>query len=249
MIIEAPLAGLNRVVRRTAAQDCARQLLDLVRSGAIPPDSRLPTEKQLCDQLGVGRSTVREALQILATLNVVRAVPGSGTYARLPSADQAVRADLLAGLIGNEAAFDLLEARAMIEPAAARLACLRATEAELAALGALLDRHQAACDAGQPVASFAARFHMLLAAASGNRAITAFMESIMGLLEARGQWLCGGSDEARRELAEHRAILALVCARDAEGTADALARHIVDYAAFYDVAAPGIAAVAGMRAA
>lgn len=70
------------VVRTTTAQTVASRLLDMIRQGAWRPGDQLPPEKELMEKLAVGRSTVREALQILATLNVVQAAPGHGTFVK-----------------------------------------------------------------------------------------------------------------------------------------------------------------------
>ena len=84
----------------------------MVRTGALAPGDQLPPEKDLMDRLQVGRSTVREALQILATLNLVRPAPGQGTFVRELTAENLLRADILGVLISNSMALELLEEHA-----------------------------------------------------------------------------------------------------------------------------------------
>src|SRR6478672_8963659 len=86
----------------------ASRLADDVRSGALAPGERLPGERELARRLGVGRSSVREAIASLQVDGIVVTRPGSGTYA----ADASPTA--------------LLEARALIEPRIAALAARRA---------------------------------------------------------------------------------------------------------------------------
>src|SRR5262245_37165894 len=69
-----------KINKTTSAQQVAEQLLGMIRRGAWKPGDRLPPERELIERLDVGRSTVREALQILATLNIVQSSPGQGTF-------------------------------------------------------------------------------------------------------------------------------------------------------------------------
>lgn len=187
----------------------------MIRTGVWQPGDQLPTEKQLIEQLAAGRSTVREALPILSTVNVVQATAGHGTFIRAPPAAGVFRPDLVALLIGNSIALELLEAREMIEPPAVRLAAWRA---------------------GRPVSEFAARFHVLLAESSHNDVAASFMSSILELLMARGRKFDHFPDYQERELEEHRAILAVVRAREPDRAAEMMLRHIVESATTCDTA-------------
>ena len=73
------------MVKITTAQAVARKLLDMIRGGALKPGDQLPTEKELIERLGVGQSTIREALQILSTINVIEATAGAGTFVKAPT--------------------------------------------------------------------------------------------------------------------------------------------------------------------
>src|SRR4051812_7239907 len=106
-----PLEEILPLQRQTAAQAVAGRLLEMVRSGALLPGERLPTERELAERLGVGRSSVREALQMLATLNLVEARAGAGTFVRRPGFGEIFRPETLALLAANTAALELLEAR------------------------------------------------------------------------------------------------------------------------------------------
>ena len=224
------------VVKTTTAQTVARQILDMIRNGIWQPGDQLPTEKELIERLAVGRSTVREALQILATVNVVEATAGHGTYVRAPTAAGLFRPDLIAVLIGNTVALELLEAREMIEPPTVRLAAIRGAEAEFDRVEQVLSAHQAAIVAGRPVSKFAAHFHILLAQASQNSVAVSFMASVLEMLMQRGRRFDHIPDYQQRELDEHRAILALVRQRDSDRAAEMMLRHIVESATTYDTA-------------
>lgn len=224
------------VVRRpSASRLVAEQILDHIRRGTLKSGDQLPTEKELMHQLGVGRSSVREGLQILATLNLIESRPGAGTFVRIPRPSDQLQPELLGALMCNSPALELLEARQMIEPAAVRLACIRATEAELDRIEAMLDEHAHLLERGEPVHEHAARFHVLLAESSHNQIAAQFMKSIIGLLMARGRKIERIPGYAEEEIVEHRAISRLVRARDPESAAAAMAAHIVRSAQTYDV--------------
>jgi GntR family transcriptional regulator, transcriptional repressor for pyruvate dehydrogenase complex len=222
------------VQRVTAAQAVADRLLAMIRGGSLRPGDQLPTERELADRLAVGRSSVREAMQVLATLNVVEARPGAGTFVRRPRFADFVTPETLSLLALSTRALELLEAREMIEPPTARLAAMRGTEEDFAVIEGLLDRHERAMEAGLQVTEHAARFHVLVAEASHNRIATTFMESILGVLTARGRRIDGNRIYALQDLTEHRAILAVLRERDAERAAENMLDHIVRSAATYD---------------
>jgi DNA-binding FadR family transcriptional regulator len=227
------MTGLVPVVKVTSAQSVARQLLDMIRRGVWKAGDQLPTEKELIEQLAVGRSTIREALQILSTLNVVQAAPGQGTFIKAPSASEVFRPEIVGVLIGNIATLQLLEAREMIEPQCVRLAAIRATIVDLDAVERAIDEHEAAHCAGQPVSAMGGRFHIKLAEASRNPVAVTFMSSILGILAERARWIDAIAMQQRRELDEHREILEVVRSRDPDRAAEMMRRHIVSWAESY----------------
>jgi GntR family transcriptional repressor for pyruvate dehydrogenase complex len=225
---------LKRVSRVTTSQTVATQLLDLIRQGAVKPGDQLPPEKELMERLQVGRSTVREALQILSTLNVVEASAGHGTFVRRPTASEVLRPEVVSILIGNEDALELLEAREMIEPQCVRLAAIRGTVADFDALSRLLDQHEEARLNNRPVSEYAARFHVMLAEASKNKVAASFMDSILGLLMERGRRFDMIPDFQAKEIEQHREILEVVRSRDPDRAATLMLSHIVESAATFD---------------
>jgi len=122
----------------------------------------------------------------------------------------------------------------MIEPDCVRLAALRGTAEDFARIDRLLDAHEAAHRAGRPVSELAAKFHVMLAEASHNRVAVTFMSSILETLMRRGRKFDHIPDFQRREIDEHREILAVVRRRDPAAASDLILRHIVQSAATYD---------------
>ncbi|MEV6133342.1 FadR/GntR family transcriptional regulator [Streptomyces violaceusniger] len=153
--------------RRSALADqVIAQLRAQITSGEWPVGSRIPTEPELVEQLGVARNTVREAVRALAHNGLLDIRQGSGTYVLATSE--------LAGVMHRRfAAADprhVAELRSALETKAAQLAAERRTEQDLKQLDAQLDRRELAWEAGDPDAFVEAdaTLHMAVVAASHN---------------------------------------------------------------------------------
>lgn len=161
--------------RRTGLVDqVIEQLRTLVTSGEWPVDSRIPTEPELVEALGVGRNTVREAVRALAHNGIFEVRQGDGTYVRATSEVSAA----LRRLCGSELR-DVLQVRRCLEVEGARLAATARTEEDLAELRAQL-AHTDTTDHAQFTYSDT-EFHLAVVRASHNPVL---IEIYRGLLEA-----------------------------------------------------------------
>jgi GntR family transcriptional regulator, transcriptional repressor for pyruvate dehydrogenase complex len=226
--------SLRPIVRRTSTQTAVEQLFQMIRDGAWRVGDRLPSEKELAEQLGVGRSTIREALQNLMAISVIESSAGQRTVIKSPTPGEIFRTDLVSFLIGDRAAAELLEARAMIEPECARLAALRGTAEDFEAIERVLARHQAALDAGGEVHEFGAAFHLEVARCAKNRVAESFMQSILDLLTARGRLADTIPGARPRELDDHRALLVVLRSGDGDAAQREMLAHIVAWSGTYD---------------
>ncbi|GAA2467977.1 FadR/GntR family transcriptional regulator [Streptomyces macrosporus] len=122
-------------------EQAAERLREQITEGRWPVGTKLPGETSLAKALGVGRSTVREALRALAGAGLVRARQGAGVFvvATGPRED-------LADQLRRAAVTDVYEVRMLLEVEAAQLAARRRTEEDVAAVRAALDRRRAAAD-------------------------------------------------------------------------------------------------------
>ncbi|WP_250002012.1 FadR/GntR family transcriptional regulator [Actinoplanes sp. M2I2] len=219
-------------VRPPAYQLLADELRADITSGRLQPGERLPPEPELCVKTGVSRSTVREALRLLASQHLIvttRGVTG-GSFVAHPDAEQLADA-LTTGftLLTNSAGVglaDLLELRRALEVPAAGLAALRRDDDQLAEIrGAFFDP---AVDDLETMLAAHAAFHMAVAKATMNPLFelvvrplyhATFGEDVTENLPA-GYW--------RQIDADHRLILDCLLMRDAESATRAAAQHL-DY--------------------
>jgi GntR family transcriptional repressor for pyruvate dehydrogenase complex len=218
--------------RAPAYQLLADDLREQITSGQLRPGERLPTEPQLCLRSGVSRSTVREALRLLASQHLIvttRGVTG-GSYVAKPdvvtlaeSLSRGVNLMVSATPVGIA---ELLEVRDLVEVPAAGLAARRHTDADLAALGkALFDPVRD----DTPVKVAAQRaFHEALAAATGNPVYELLARPLYAVANA--------SDIAERAPlrlwraidADHRAIVRAVMAGDPVAAERAARVHLAN---------------------
>ena len=203
----------------------AARLADDVRSGALAPGERLPGERELARRLGVGRSSVREAIAALQVDGVVVTRPGSGTYV----ADAPPVARTSAPDVSPSA---LLEARALLEPRIAALAAQRAGRGGRDAESErLLDAMEIDPTHPLPWNDADRLFHRRVAELTGNPVLAALAEQIAATMD-QPLWQRLRDDSVadaahmRIHAAEHRMIYEAVVAGDAAAAEFYAAQHI-----------------------
>ncbi|MEV0424272.1 FadR/GntR family transcriptional regulator [Streptosporangium canum] len=210
----------------TAYQALAADLRDRIVSGEFQPGDRLPIEPDLCVRYGVSRSTVREALRLLASQNLIRTVRGTtgGSFVAHPDPDHIsayleTSFDLMRVGIGQ-----LMEIRELLEVPAAGPAALRRTGADLERLRGCI----VGASGREPGEVFAPNrdFHIVLLRAAGNPLLEVVARPVFEVLEGRFV-----RDRAPRAALdgidrEHRDILRHIEAGDAEGARRAALEHL-----------------------
>jgi len=163
------------------ATQVAREFRRLIRDGEWPVGSRIPGELELTEQLGVSRATVREALRALTGTGLLEAKVGDGTYVR-------ARDEITGVLVRDEptpSLSEVLDARAGLEAAAARLAARQATPEALQEMtDSLVARDRAEAQGAEEDYVIAdARFHRAVVTASGNAVLMRLHAAVEGVLE------------------------------------------------------------------
>ncbi|MET7649228.1 FCD domain-containing protein [Streptomyces sp. NPDC005761] len=209
--------------RRSALADqVIAQLRNQITSGEWPVGSRIPTEPELVEQLGVARNTVREAVRALAHNGLLDIRQGSGTYV--------VAVSELAGVMHRRFASadprHVAELRSTLESSAARLAAARRTERDLRQLDALMRRREETWAAGDAEAFVAAdaTLHLAVVAASHNEVLTGLYADLGDLLK---DYLRDdvGHDLGPQDLMDHGRLVEAIRAGDAETAAAEAASH------------------------
>lgn len=220
----------EQAIRQPAYQQLAEDLRARIVSGQLRPGDRLPTEPQLCATSGLSRSTVREALRLLASQHLITTTRGvtGGSFVSRPStaalADSlstALQMLLSAGPVDGQ---QVLEVRELIEVPAAGLAATRATPEQVAALrAALFDPDTSDLDS---ILAAQRAFHTTLTAAVGNPLLELMSQPLNAIENEHMLTRGAGRGFWARIDVEHRAILDGVVARDPVATRVAVAHHV-----------------------
>jgi DNA-binding FadR family transcriptional regulator len=156
------------VKRQTLTSQCIDHILDLIRSGAVKPGQRLPTEKELTESLGVSRTCIREAMKSLESLHIVSVRPRVGAVVLEPSSEALFNAEQFSTAAHLQTTDALIEFRRIVEVGLAALAAEKADEQDLEAMQRAIDEHRQAVATGAPAYPADIAFHVAVARASKN---------------------------------------------------------------------------------
>ncbi|QCQ92620.1 FadR/GntR family transcriptional regulator [Rhodococcus sp. SGAir0479] len=218
--------------RNLLADQAADELRRRLTAGEWAVGTKLPGETTLAAELGVGRSTVREALRMLAGQGMLRARQGSGVFVERTEPV----ADGWEAVLQREAIASIVEVRAAIEIEAARLAAVRATGADVAAMRRALDVRAAAADASdREFVDADTAVHRAVVTAAHNPVLSELFETLVprvaaamvemiGLLGLRGR-------EGAPDADEHAALVEAIAAGDADAATRISRAHLDGLAA------------------
>ncbi len=213
-----------------------------ISSGEWPVNSKIPIETELMEMIGVGKTTIREAVRSLASVGMLETLPGRGTFVRSRAPVSAVLTDFFSDYDLEE----ILSYRRTLEVQAARLAATQRTQVDLDALHAAHARdvrrdaeHPATLERGR----MPGQFHSLVFEAAGNRLLRGLYAGVMASLRAaaeRGAVVFVASEEDRNR--DHASVLAAIEAGDADAAAAAMADHVDRDLCTEAAAEPGLTA-------
>jgi len=217
---------------RPTREGLTEYLVAEIMEGRLAPLTKLPPERQLAQEFGLSRPTVREVLRGLEERGLVEIVPARGSFVRAPTAADGARSLELHYRRHNATARDVMDARRMLETQTARLSALRATADDIAALERCLSQSE---DADNVVdrARYDITFHGLLARTSANPVIETMFASISGLTFELMLRSHADPEVARRGLPYHRRVLDAIVAHDPDTAEDAMRRHLDLAASMY----------------
>jgi DNA-binding GntR family transcriptional regulator len=214
--VKQPLDGLSMQVRRVAApvrEQVADQLRQAIVEMRLRPGQRL-IERELTEQTGVSRTTIREVLRELTAEGLVSNIPNKGT---------------VVSSVSPQRAAELYEVRAVLEGMAARQFVEHASEEQLRQLWEAFDAIATrATDQSTAVELLEAKKHFydMLLTGSGNVTIQEIVEGLQARVTVLRALSLSQPDRATKSVAEIREIVEAVEARDPQRAADACARHV-----------------------
>ncbi len=204
----------------------ARQLTELIAAGEFTSGQRLPAERELAQQLGVSRPSVREALIALEIEGKVEVRVGSGVFVAAPRPQPVIEPT-----DEGEGPFELIRARLVVEGETAALAAREATPEELADVRSAVDELQRRHEANDQGCDPADRhFHLAIARATHNGPLV----SVVQILWDQGRGAIWRQMEKHFDtpelraatLRDHRLVLEALEKRDARGARTAMHKHL-----------------------
>lgn len=226
---DTAVAPFEPLRRPRAFEEVCDRIRHLLSIGSLRPGDKLPAERELAAQLKVSRSALREALRSLEIAGIVELKKGvkGGAFVRPgdPKSMRRVLRDLVH--LGAISLDDLTEARLLVQSGVVRLACERATEADIDEIGRNIDKTEEMTKAGHydERLPYVTEFYRLLALSTRNQVLALLIDSLteilLGFLRNKtGKAPQPGLIQSRRRFYRH------LKARDAEKAAQEIEMHL-----------------------
>lgn len=222
-----PVAVFRPVRSSRPFDEVVEQVLEGIRSGALREGDLLPPERDLARRMEVSRPTLRGAIGQLSQAGLLTRRPGraGGTQVTtiwIPRELTPRPAEFLP----TEELLSLLEARRLIEPPAARLAALRATEEQLARMRDLIEEQRRNVDDRDRALQVETRFHRVMWQAAGNPALAATLAGLLDRLEVPRDLVMRDEEHMRIAAELHEHTLDAIVSGDDERIASAMHEHL-----------------------
>ncbi len=211
--------------RQSVLLRAEQAILEIIQQGDYKAGDKLPTEAQLVQQIGAGRNTVREALRILASRNIVEVRQGAGCFL---SDKQGVAQDPLGFSLVDDRrrlAQELLDVRILIEPEIAALAAQNATPEDIAALEELLAQLEQLVAHGDDFSENDAQFHAQVACCTHNQVVSRLMPIITDGVFAFKEEI--STREYHYTLKNHRELVRAIAANRAIEAKQIMTYHLL----------------------
>lgn len=207
--------------------DAIARIKQMIIDGQLAPGSRLPREDDLAGQLGLSRSSLREAVRALTAMRILVSKQGDGTY--VSSLEPHVLLESLSfvsDVSHGDGAAQLLQVRRLLEPPATGLAAHLISDQDLRGLRAVLDRSIAA-DSVEAFIQWDVAFHRTIIESVGNPVLSMLLDTLSTRTQrvriVRGTQLATALESVHRE---HEAILRALEHRDAQLASSAAMLHV-----------------------
>lgn len=207
------------------AEQITEELIQHIVRNKLKPGDKLPNEFELAAQLSVGRSTIREAIKILISRNIVEIRRGAGTFV---AKEKGIADDPLGFAFVEDKyslAMDLLNVRFLLEPDIASMAAVNATREQRKELIKQCDVVEECIRQDIDHTAEDIKFHQLIAKCSGNivveKLIPIINSGVIVFISITGGRLKNETIETHREITE------AICSGDAEGAKQAMLLHLI----------------------
>ncbi len=232
--IFAPVA----VARASSA--IAEQIRTAILSGRLKAGDRLSPERELAEQFGVSRVTVRDALRSLEAMGLIAVKVGArgGAFVTAPTGSKVAQTMSDMMMMSATTPEDIVEARLIVELGTVTLACARASDVDLAQLRELCERGREALEAGNYSRELSWDFHAQLGQSAHNGAVGGLTQSFRSTLSMHPLRVREGSRAHELTVEEHLRIVEALERRDGGAARHAMADHLLRGTSLEERSAP-----------
>lgn len=216
---------LRPIKRTNIAEEIAEQLILTILRGDIRPGDRLPSEQEMMNQLGVGRSSVREAIRSLSVMGLVDVRPGNGAVV-CNDAGFFAKAVAQQSFMSPKTRQQLIEVREIIETSVTSLAAARATDQDIVLLRSTLEGMRASLDDPEKYLDLDLTFHLTLADITQNAILYEMLLSIRELMKKFIQDNLNAPGSTAAALHDHEQIFHTIEQGDPAAARDAMLAHL-----------------------
>lgn len=229
---------IKPVSRTSLSDEIVQQIIDLISRNVLKPGERLPSERDLCKQFGVGRTSLREALRSLSVMGILDVRLGEGTFVSEDSNKYLEKTLQWGLLLDPKVIEDLVETRIFLESQTAYLAAQRATAENLEEIEQTLKGMEAYLDVADKFLEYDLQFHLAVAKATQNSILSYLLSTTRVHLQ---EWIKKSLSVPRKNkestpdaaLREHRKIFQALRKHKPEEARAAMTEHIIARSAVF----------------
>lgn len=202
----------------TLVKEIIAQLSQAIIDGDFKPGDKLPSEAELCETLGVGRNSLREAIRMLNAMGVVETKRGQGTFLQNTISHDVFNPLIFRLILEPKSTSDIYELRVMIESIIVIMAIQNATNEEILTIKKLIDKTDELIQLGnasiEELVNLDVEFHMAVVKSVHNSLIEAIMENIILMFKPSMKRVMMQKEGLHSCKKNHSAILKLIEKRD-----------------------------------
>lgn len=214
--------------RGTVVDDVIERITNVIIEEGLRPGDQLFTEHDLMAKLGVGRSSLREAIKTLCALGILEIKHGKGTFISSGSTSMLTRPLKWGLFLSGTSVKEIIDSRGVIEVALARWAAERATDEDIVAIRQLLQKLEKNQDNRSKYVGYDLEFHMAIAKASKNEMLSTVLMTMQHILRTWMDATFSESRSTKHSMEMHNQIFAAIAAHDPDAAGKAMLIHTSD---------------------
>lgn len=221
--------NINKIKPTTVTEQIVEQVRSMIAKGIFKPGDTLPTEKEFSEVLGVGRSSVREALRTLQAIGIIEKTHGNTARFSQTCANSAAQYFNLPKILDNFSMLELSEARETIEVSLAALAVKNADDDQIDEIGEVLAMFENVVKTGnlEGIIDIDFEFHKAIAESSGNPFLAQMLMMLHDLIVAGNEQTLT-AENVIIACSDHKNIFKCLKDRDKSGIKIAMKKHMDD---------------------